>query len=89
MILKVMREHDEGEITYANTVTADTCSLVFSSQTDNLNTIVASEKIEKADKLVYKVNNTTINEVRYELSIVTASDALLLTLATELLTKKY
>ena len=46
VILKVMREDEEGEITDANNVTADTFSHASSSEIENPNTIFISENLE-------------------------------------------
>ena len=59
----------------SNNVTYDTCSLLSSSQRENLSAIFTSEKLEKSEKLVYAVNNMKINDVRYELNIETMSDS--------------
>ena len=50
-------------------------SLVYSSQRENLNTVVVSEKLESQDKLVNHAANMTINGVGYELNIASASAA--------------
>ena len=50
-------------------------SLVYSSQRENLNTFIVSEKLESQDKLVDHAANMTINGVGYELNIASASAA--------------
>ena len=70
-----MREDEEGAITDANSVTADTYSLAYSSQIENFNAVVTSEKLEKSDDLVDAAKNMTINNNGYELNAATESDA--------------
>ena len=64
-ILQVTMEDEEEPITDANNVTADTLNGASSSQRENLNAILTSEKLEKSVKLVDAINNLTINEVSY------------------------
>ena len=73
--MRVTREDEEGEITDANNVTTDTCSLASSSHRENSNVFFTSEKLEKSDEIVKEFKSTTINDARYELNTVTASDA--------------
>ena len=51
------------------------CSLAFSSQTENSNTIFASDKLENSNDPVKIVSNIKIYDTRYQLNTVTASDA--------------
>ena len=70
VVLRVIREDEEGAITDANSVTADTYSLAYSSQIENFNAVVTSEKLEKSDDLVDAAKNMTINNNGYELNAV-------------------
>ena len=74
-ILRFFREYEERKLTGSNNFTANTFSHVSSSQREILNAIFIGEKLEKSDKLVDAVKNTTIKNSRYELNIATASDA--------------
>ena len=56
-------------------VTSDTLIIAFSPQRENSNAVFESEKLETLNKLVKAVANMTINDVEYDLSAETASDA--------------
>ena len=67
---------EEGSLTDAKTVTADTFSHASSAQRENVNAIFTSEKLEKLDELVESVKNLTINDTKYyDSSTVPASDS--------------
>ena len=72
-----MIEQEEEAITDANSATDDKFSIAFNPQRENPNAIFASEKIENLNELVKAVarlENMTINNVRYEFIAATASD---------------
>ena len=65
---------DELSIVDDNNVTTATFSHASNTQRDNSNVIFTSEKPDKSDKLVYTVNNLTINDAKYyESNTATAS----------------
>ena len=59
----------------ANNVIVDTFSHEYSSQIENFNAVVTSEKLEKSDDLVDAAKNMKINNIGYELNAETESDA--------------
>ena len=69
-----MREDEEGSITDANNITADTFSFASISQRKKFEHNIYKLEAKKSDELVNVVNNLTINDAEYELNIATASD---------------
>ena len=64
-----MKEEEEESITDAKNVTADTFSIIFRAQRENLNTIFVSEKLKSSNELfnsVARFDNMRINDVGYE-----------------------
>ena len=75
LVLGVMREEEEEEITDADNVTDYMFSITPSTQREILNAVFASEKLENLDGLVDAVVNMKINNIKYQLNAAILSDA--------------